>query len=325
MSHITVLGEGAWGSAIATLLAYNGHQVTLWCHHKDIADTIRQQRTNRFIPYITFNTLITPTTNIEEALSSEIIFEAIPVPFLRDTLERARSFIRPDHLFIMLSKGIEQTTLLLPTQILSQVAPHVQRDPVALSGPSYAYDLTQQQPTAVVVASQDHRARSLSQNILDNDFFHTTPSSDVSGVQYGGAFKNIIALGCGMLEGAGYSDNTYGWAFTQGFKELSALTLSLGGHEATIAGLAGLGDLILTCTGKQSRNRQLGKELGQGKLLTQLSSTRMPEGINTLRSVQQLLDKQQISAPFMQAIAHVVFDHKPITYLLDTLQIALRV
>lgn len=318
---ITVLGEGAWGSAIALLLARNGHDVTLWCHHDLVAQDITKTRENkRFFPGFTFDRSINATADITEALlSAQMIFEALPVKYLRATLSSLdkKHFNTP---WVILSKGIEQKTLLFPTQILDDVAGHSVQAAV-LSGPSFARDVALCQPTAVTIATKDCLLGAKIYGIVKNDYFSPYISRDVIGVQLGGALKNVLALGVGILEGAGYQDNARALFLTRGLQELALLAEKLGGSRHTLYGLSGMGDLILTAMGEQSRNTSLGRTLGSGVPLAQAIQERevAPEGINTAYVVHELLQREQLEAPLLDGIYRIINEEMTIQELFTQL------
>lgn len=319
--RITVLGEGAWGSAIALLLSRNGHDVTLWCHHADVAETIMKTRENkRFFPGYLFDRSVKATEDKNQDLQgAELIFEAVPVKYLRATLQSLDPayFDLP---WVILSKGIEQKTLLFPTQILDNVAGRSVHSAV-LSGPSFAHDVAEQQPTAVTIASQEGYLGTKLCDIVKNDYFLPYISRDVIGVQVGGALKNVLALGVGILEGAGYQDNARALFLTRGLQELALIAEKLGGSRDTLYGLSGMGDLILTAMGEQSRNTTFGRALGSGKSLSDALQERevAPEGFNTAYSVHELLVREQLEAPVLDGVYHIINEKMTIQELFTQL------
>jgi len=322
MKHVCMIGEGAWGTAIATLLAANGHKVRLWCHDPQAcADMAKTKQAGRGLPGVMLSELIHPTIDLEVAVSdADWIFEAIPVKFMRSAMERAKPFFNEIQPWVVLSKGIEQDTLLLPSQILDDVF-GVEVKKAVVAGPSYAKDVATQQITAVSLASQDEALARQLQELLANDFFRPYISDDVIGVQAGTALKNVIALGVGMLRGAGYTDNTQAFLFTRGLHELKLLVRQLGGKEETVCGLAGVGDLVLTAMGSLSRNADVGKRLGEGQSLEQIleETGYTPEGINTVQSVHQMMEQSNMPMPICQGIYDVVFNALPLKDMLQRL------
>lgn len=313
--NITVLGEGAWGSSIALLLARNGHDVTLWCHHASVAQEIAQFHENkRFFAGFAFSDSIVATTDLKEALSSaQMVFEAIPVKYLRATLATVEASRFADMPWVILSKGIEQKTLLFPSQILDAVAGVPVRQAV-LSGPSFARDVALRQPTAVTIATSDCDLGVAVFKTVANDHFRPYISRDVMGVQIGGALKNVLALGVGILEGAGYKDNARALFLTRGLQELCVVTEHLGGTRETLYGLSGVGDLILTAMGEQSRNMMIGRALGRGVSLGDCLQERefAPEGLATAAAVHELIAREKLSLPILGGIYQIVYGEKTI-------------
>ncbi|MDZ4154851.1 NAD(P)H-dependent glycerol-3-phosphate dehydrogenase [Methylicorpusculum sp.] len=321
-SHVCVLGEGAWGTAVATLLAENGYEVRLWCHDPAIAEEIRLQRTNaRYLPEIVLDQKIKPTTDLREAIcGARWVFEAIPVHHLRELLQKTIICFSPEQVWVILSKGIEQQTLMVPSQILDDVFGYTVQKAV-FSGPSFAYDLSRRQPTAVTLAAIDCAVGLELQVVLANSYFRPYISRDFLGVQLGGALKNIFALGVGILDGAGFGDNVKAFILTRGLREMELITVALGGTKETIYGLSGVGDLVMSAMGGHGRNLLVGRRLGKGYLLADILQTTgyIPEGINTVQSVHQLLQKKNLQAPICTGIYHVIFENKPVEHFLQEL------
>ncbi len=307
---VTILGDGAWGTAIAQHMALQGYNVILWCNDERAAHSIQTTNCNTpYLPDIKLASSITATTDLELALTTSTwIFGAIPVKYMRSVLTRAQSFIQPEHRWIMLSKGIEQDTLLLPTQIIDDVLGYAAAT-VVISGPSFAHDLVRQQVTGFDIACDDHQLACEVSALLTADYIRTHVLSDVIGVQLCAALKNVIALGIGMLDGAGYMDNTKAYFLTRGLQEMAIIVAALGGNPQTVYGLSGVGDLVLTAMGHHSRNTALGRRLGRGETLSALAqeSGTMPEGINTVASLYQLIQKHNLDMPLCKGLYQVVF------------------
>lgn len=319
---IAVIGEGAWGTAIATLLAHNNHEVLLWCHDAAVKDSILNERINkRYLPEIMLPANIVPHTDLDQVLCEvEWIFEAIPVKFLRSIIEKAVSCERTDQKWVILSKGIEQDSLLLPSQIIDQVFKR-NVPKAAVLGPSYALPLARKETTAVTVAASDcHLGRQV-QKLMATDYFRPYLSLDLMGVQLGGALKNVIALAIGMMDGHGYSDNAKVFLLTRGLHEMVQLALAMGGRQETMYGLSGVGDLVLTAMGSLSRNREVGKRLGQGESLQEIlrKTGYTPEGINTVQSVHQLIQKKNLKLPILSGMYAVIFEGKTLDDLIQEL------
>lgn len=318
-----VLGEGAWGTAIAHLLARNGHDVSIWCHDQACANEINSQHTNsRYTPNVMLPASIRATASLEEIFAqSQTIFEAIPVQFLRATLKQAQPYVKKDHHMVVLSKGIESESLLLVSQLVTDLFGK-DFSVTVLSGPSFSKDLIAQQPTAVMLASQHEVWSHSVQKLVENTYFSTQISDDYLGVQVCGAYKNIAALGIGIIEGAGFGPNTQFLALMRFLDEMKLVIQEFGGNAQTAYSLAGIGDLTLTAFGGCSKNRKVGGLLGQGKKLeTILHETGMiPEGANTLVSLHQFSQQKGIVFPLSAAIYDVVYENKRVNTLIDYLQ-----
>ncbi len=317
--NITVIGEGAWGTAVSTLLAQNGHTVFLWCHDEKVKESIEKKGVNeRYLPGIKLSNAIAPVLDLNEAISqSSWIFESTPITYLRSVLLTIDPQVCGKKPWVVLSKGIENSTLMLPGQMIDSVL-EVEVPKVVFFGPSFAHDLAQKHITAVTLASNDEKLATSLQSLLTNDYFKSTLSSDPLGVQLCGALKNVIALFIGILSGAGYGDNTKAFVLTTGLYEMAGIVTACGGQSETVYGLAGVGDLILTSLSNQSRNVKVGHMLGQGKSLDSiLQETGMiPEGVNTLTSIHELIQKKNLNLPLFEGIYRVVFGNELLHALL---------
>jgi glycerol-3-phosphate dehydrogenase (NAD(P)+) len=305
MKKIGMLGGGAWGTALSNLVADNGYEVILWCYEQDVKDCITGKHINeRYLPTVKLSPLIKPTNDIQELFSgSDIIFEAIPVPHMRSVLQMAKPYVQAQHHVVVLSKGLEQNTLLLPSQIVTDVVgAHV---PVtALAGPSFAQDVAARAATAFDIAGTDSHVVCGLQKLLHNKYCRTYACDDLIGVQCGGAFKNVLALGLGILDGSSCVDNTKAFVFTRGLYEMALCAQALGGKLETLYGLSGVGDLVLTSMGQLSRNAYLGKCLGKGKTIDTVVQElgTVPEGISTVESVSQLAQRHNLDLPVFTGI-----------------------
>lgn len=320
--RVCVLGDGAWGTAVALLLADNGYAVSLWCHDQTVVQTIADRHCNeRYLPGIKLPSTIMPTTDIQQAVAGvRWIFQAVPVKFLRSVVVKSQPHVTDDQQWVVLSKGIETDTLMLSSDIIDTVLGYPATKAI-FSGPSFARDLAHKKITAVTIAATDYQASSELNTLLVNDYFRPYISYDMVGTQLGGALKNVVALAIGMLDAAGYTDNTKVFILTRGLGEMIMLTRALGGQHQTVYGLSGLGDLVLTCMGSLSKNVAIGKQLGAGSTLDQLvaQSGAMPEGINTVVSVNQLAHKLNLTLPLFQGIYKIIFEHSPLETLLNDL------
>ena len=322
MKTVCVLGEGAWGTAVSTLLANNGFTVKLWCHDPAVAQSIIDTRYNEhYLPGVQLDELIMPITNLSEAVGTvSVVFEAIPVKFLRTVLEQVKDVVIDKQKWVVLSKGIEQDTLLLPTQLIDEVLGK-QVPKAVVVGPSYAKDLSEEQITAVTLAATDCDFGLALQKMLANDYFRPYLSLDLIGAQVGGAIKNVIALAVGMLDGAGYTDNVKAFILTRGLVEMVTIAQALGGSAETLYGLSGVGDLVLTAMGKHSKNREVGRRLGAGQTLEKIldETGYIPEGINTANSVYQLMQQKNLDLPVCLGVYEIIHNKKSIPALLNDL------
>ena len=320
MKQVCMIGEGAWGTAVATLLAANGHTVKLWCHDEAVCESIKNTRHNdRYLAGVELSDLIVPTIDLEDALcDTEWIFEAIPVKFLRSVLQQVRSCLSADQRWVVLSKGIEQDTLMFPTQIIADIV-GTDVSVAVFAGPSFAREVATRQITAVSLAASDVGLCKELHTLLANNFFRPYLSRDVVGVQSGAALKNVIALGLGMLQGAEYTDNTQAFFLTRGLHEMALLAESLGGKRETIYGLSGVGDLVLSAMGASGRNADVGRRFGTGQSLQQIldATGYIPEGVNTVKSVWQLVGKQKMGLPICEQIYRVIFEGRTIAQMLE--------
>lgn len=274
MSRIAVLGSGAWGTAIAlSLHRHGGHQVTLWAHSVDEARQIDGARENiLFLPGFPLPADIAITADTAPVSNAEILVSVIPSEFLRPTLFRLRTHLRNGQFVVSATKGVEDRTFLRMTQVISEIL-----EPAgillsigALSGPSFALEVAQGQPTAVTAAFSDPEIAAFVQGEFSSETLRLYTSTDVIGVELGGALKNVIAIAAGIAAGVGLGYNSAAALMTRGIAEITRLAVACGGHRETLAGLSGVGDLVLTCTGSLSRNRTVGQALGQGRRLPEI-------------------------------------------------------
>ena len=322
-SEITVLGAGAWGTAVACLLAHNGHRVRLWCYEKEVCDSIAQRRENvHYLSGVVIPDTVVPLCHISDVLDgAQYVFEAVPVAFLRSVLECARPFYHKGQRWIILSKGIEQHSLKLPSTLIDDsMADTVQK--IVCAGPSFAHGIAQKALTAVVLAAKDETVAQEIQRLLSNDFFRVHYSSDIIGVQLASALKNVVAIGMGILDGAGCHENTKAYFLTQGLADIATIVHMSGGKKETVYGLAGVGDVVLTSLSSSSRNMSIGRRLARGHTITEIQQecAILPEGINTVQSVYQLMREKKLSCPVFAGIYDMIFQGKTVMdmlYFLD--------
>ncbi|HEY3286622.1 MAG TPA: NAD(P)H-dependent glycerol-3-phosphate dehydrogenase [Gemmatimonadaceae bacterium] len=308
-----VLGAGAWGTALASLLADNGHETTVWCLEPDVAEAITHSAANpRFLPGIQLSARLRGTTDKAAALDgAELVLLASPSHVLREVVSHARAWVAPGATAVVATKGIERHSFALMTDVVEQeLHGHAV---VALSGPSFAAEVATRHPTAVVAASADAAAAMRVQQSFSAPFFRVYSSDDVKGVELGGALKNVMAVAAGMSDGLGLGFNTRAALITRGLAEMMRLGVAMGAHPQTFAGLAGMGDLVLTCTGSLSRNRQVGLEIGKGATLPEVLAGRetVAEGVVTTESARELAIARGVEMPIVNAVHRVLFEHQP--------------
>jgi len=308
-----VLGAGAWGTALASLLAENGHDTTIWCLEPDVAESIAHSAANpRFLPGAMLCETLRATTDKAEALDgAELVLLAVPSHVLREVVSHARAWVAPGATVVVATKGIERHTFALMSEIVEQELPG--HAVVALSGPSFAAEVASRHPTAVVAASAQAEAATLAQQAFSAPHFRVYSHDDLVGVELGGALKNVMAVATGISDGLGLGFNTRAALITRGLAEMMRLGVAMGAHPQTFAGLAGVGDLVLTCTGALSRNRQVGLEIGKGATLPEVLAGRetVAEGVVTTESAQELALSRDVEMPIVNAVHRVLFEHQP--------------
>jgi glycerol-3-phosphate dehydrogenase (NAD(P)+) len=312
---ISVLGAGGWGTTLAILLHYNGHEVSLWEYNKNYSKILYKTRLNNtYLPGVKIPKEILITHDLEESTSDKnIIVLAVPSQFLRGVIKQ----IIPSHIknsiLVSVAKGIENGSLMTMSQMLKDEISSLSSDQVGvLSGPSHAEEVSRRIPTAVVTASQNVETTKSIQAAFITSYFRVYGSTDILGVELGGAFKNVIAIGAGIVDGAKFGDNTKAAIMTRGIAEISRLGIALGAQPDTFAGLSGMGDLIVTCMSKHSRNRYVGEQVGSGKKLkTVLKSMQMvAEGVETSRSASMLGKKHKVEIPITTEVYRILFEDK---------------
>ena len=314
--RIAVVGGGAWGTALADLLARKGasQAVTLWAREPDVVDGINRAHVNPvFLPGAALDHSLRASGDLAETVrGADVVVSSAPSHVVREVMGRAGAALSRGAFVVSVSKGLEPERLTTLSCVLGEVLPR--GVPVAvLSGPSFAQEVYQQQPTAVVAAAQDHGVAQRVQQVFSTNYFRVYSHTDVLGVELGGALKNVIALAAGILEGLGLGHNTRAALLTRGLAEITRLGVALGAEPATFAGLAGMGDLILTATGPLSRNRSLGVELARGTALADALAGRasVAEGVNTARAAVTLGARHEVELPIAGQVAEVLFGGKP--------------
>ncbi len=304
---ISVLGAGSFGTALAQLLAQKGNSVWLWDVDREHLASLEKNRENKkYLPGLVLDKKIQIATDSQQAVEqSEVALFAIPAQHFRAGLEEVAPLLPSDIVLVNVAKGIEQGSLKRMSQIAEELVPHL--DYVALSGPSHAEEVALKLATTVAVASKKENTARRIQDLFMTDYFRVYTSHDVTGLELGGALKNIIALGAGISDGVGFGDNAKAALMTRGMVEMTRLGIALGAHEKTFAGLAGMGDLIVTCTSMHSRNRRCGILIGQGKKPEEAAKEigMVVEGMFTAKAAYELAQKVEVEMPITDAIYRV--------------------
>ncbi len=322
--RIGVIGAGSWGTTLAVLLSENSHETTLWSISEDDVHIMRSTRRNgHFLPELALPERLEITSSVSETASDkDMLVLATPAQYLRNTLRLAAPFMSATAIIVNVAKGIEENTLFRMSQVVEDVLPR--REPglySVLSGPSHAEEVSVRKATSVVAASVDPNTALAVQKAFMTPYFRVYGSSDVIGVELGGSVKNVIAIGAGICDGAGFGDNTKAALITRGIAEIRRLGISLGADPHTFAGLSGLGDLIVTTMSRHSRNRHVGEQLGMGLPLSDVlsSMSMVAEGVATTRSALQLGRSQAVEMPITEQVYRVLFEGLEITNALEEL------
>jgi len=311
----TVIGSGAFGTALANVLAQNHHEVMLWGRDEKLIATINERQENpTYLPGIPLSRNIRGTVSLEEALSdTTLVVSATPSHATRDVMKRAAPFLPHRVPVVTVSKGIENDTLMTMTELLEDCLPEDFHPYLAvLSGPSFAKELAMRMPTVVTIAAHWERVAQRCQKALATETFRSYTSKDVVGVQMGGALKNVIAIAAGMADGLGFGHNARAAIITRGLAEISRVAVRLGANPLTLSGLSGMGDLVLTCTGELSRNRRVGIELGKGKSLDDIlkDMKQVAEGVKTARAARDLSRKTGVELPICEQVYAITYEGK---------------
>jgi glycerol-3-phosphate dehydrogenase (NAD(P)+) len=313
VTRCAVLGAGAWGTALADLLARGGHDVALWAFEAEVAEEINARRRNsRFLADVELSPRVRATTELRTiARQAPIVAYVAPSHVLRAVLRESAEGVERDATVVVATKGIERGSLSLMTELAEEELPG--RPVVAFSGPSFASEVASGQPTAVVAACGQEAPALTVQQTFASDVFRVYTHDDVVGVELGGALKNVMAIATGIAEGLGLGHNPRAALITRGLAEITRLGTALGASPLTFAGLAGIGDLVLTCTGALSRNRAVGMEIGGGKTLTEVLAARetVAEGIVTTQSAHALAAREGIEMPIVAAVHRILFEQQP--------------
>jgi glycerol-3-phosphate dehydrogenase (NAD(P)+) len=321
--RILVLGDGGWGTALALVLHHNGHKVTLWSKFPEYAQYVNKKRENpKFLPGVKLPGTLSVTSELI-IHNADLIVMAVPTQFCRGVLEELRSTLYARSLprllrdsmlppIVSVAKGIEQTTLKRPSEIIKEVLDYPKDKIAVLSGPSHAEEVARKKPASVVVASSNKKLARDLQAIFSNEYFRVYTQDDVVGVETAAAVKNIIAIAAGICDGLGLGDNAKSALLTRGMVEISRLGEALGGNKKTFFGLAGIGDLITTCISPHGRNRAVGVRIGKGETLTQIlkSMQQVAEGVWTTKAVMNLVKKYKVEMPITTEVYNILFKNR---------------
>lgn len=322
MHRITVLGAGTWGTALAILLCNNGHQVTLWSKIEREVEALNADRDQiKNLPGAKLSKEAVVTKELSEALASpELIVFTVASPYVRETARLAGEFIKEGQVIVNAGKGIEESTMKTLTNVIREELPMA--DVAVLSGPSHAEEVSRGIPTTCVVGAKSKKTASFIQDIFMAEFFRVYTNPDITGIELGGSIKNVIALAAGVADGLGFGDNTKAALMTRGIAEIMRLGIAMGCRAETFAGLSGIGDLIVTCTSKHSRNRNAGYLIGKGYTMDEAMKevNQVVEGVYCAKAALALSQKYNVQMPIVEQVNLVLFEHKdPRTAVSDLL------
>ena len=310
MTKVAVLGAGSWGSAFAIVLADAGNEVTLWARRPELAATIcREHENTDYLPGIELPAAITATSDVAEALrGAEVVVFATPSQTFRENLTAWAPLIPEKAVMVSLMKGVELGTLKRMSEVIAEVTGATPDRIAVISGPNLAKEIARREPAASVVACQDESVAKWLQGLTHGPAFRPYTSVDVVGCELGGAYKNVVALAVGMAVGLGFGDNTTASLITRGLAETARLAVALGANPLTLMGLAGLGDLVATCSSPLSRNRTFGERLGQGQTVEDIyaSTRQVAEGAKSCKSLRALAERHGVDAPIAVAVDELV-------------------
>jgi len=313
--RIAVLGAGSWGTTLAILLAENSHRVTLWSYSEEDAGRIRATRENPdFLPGIRIPEAVTVGSDLEAAVDgAEMLVCAVPSQFLRSVVARLGRIPAERLLVVNVAKGVENTTLMTMSEMLLDTLPHLSPAQIAtLSGPSHAEEVSRRIPTTVVAASADLATARKVQQVFMLPYFRVYASNDIRGVEIGGSLKNVIAIAAGIIDGAELGDNTKAAVMTRGIAEIARVGVAMGAHIRTFSGLSGIGDLMVTCMSRHSRNRYVGVEIGKGRTLAAIvkGMVMVAEGVATTASAYELARRVGVEVPIIAEVYRILFEEK---------------
>lgn len=323
-TSVGVVGSGAWGTALGHLMAHQGAEVLAWAYEPEVVEQINLRHENEtFLPGFKLPDQYRATGSLEEAVSGkDLVLVVAPSHVLRSVMKEAAAFLAPGTPIVSATKGIENDSLMLMSEVLEEVlAPDHHPYLAYLSGPSFAKEVASQLPTAVSIASASGELADRVQAMMAAPYFRTYSTTDVIGVELGGALKNVMAIAAGACDGLGFGYNTVTALITRGLAEMNRLATKMGAHPLTLAGLAGMGDLVLTCMGGLSRNRTVGQKLGKGMTLEEITQDmkQVAEGVRTARSAHQLARREAIEMPITSTVFAMLYEGLPAATAVETL------
>lgn len=312
IERAAVIGAGSWGTALANLLAKKGIETVLWSFEPDVAEAVeREHRNPRYLSEIALDPRLRATHDLAEAArGADVVLSVSPSHVVRSVMRQVAPHIAAGALLVSASKGIETDTLMTMDGVLGDVLPGSEPRSAYLSGPSFALEVARERPTAVTVAAHEADAGVEAQELFQTDYLRVYTSDDVRGVELGGALKNVIAIAAGVVDGLGLGYNTQAALITRGLAEMTRLGVALGADPLTFSGLAGMGDLILTCTGALSRNRAVGVELGRGRQIDEILAemTMVAEGVKTTRAARDLARSAGVEMPIVAEMYAILYE-----------------
>ncbi len=323
--RIAVLGAGSWGTTLGIVLVENGHDVTLWEYLPEQVEALLRDRENKtFLPGVAIPESIGVTSDIDEAVAdAALLLFVVPTHTMRDVAGRVARApgLNRDAIVVGASKGLEESTLMRMSEVLAEQLPIPGGRILALMGPSHAEEVSRQIPTSVVIAGTDEGVAGRVQRVFSRPYFRVYTNADLVGVEMGVALKNCIAIAAGILDGLGYGDNTKAALVTRGLSEIARLGVAMGAASETFSGLAGVGDLVVTCLSRHSRNRHVGEEIGKGKTLQRVldEMVMVAEGVRTTRAAVEMGHKHAVELPIIEMVYKVLFEDRDPREAIDAL------
>ncbi|GLI55871.1 glycerol-3-phosphate dehydrogenase [NAD(P)+] [Propionigenium maris DSM 9537] len=325
MEKIIVMGAGSWGTALAILLAEKGNEVTLWEYENEKAVTVERERENKvFLPGAKFPETLHVTSELEGLLEgAKYVVFSVPSQVLRKVIGSITTQLTQDMILVNTAKGLEMSTGLRMSEVMKEeILGKYHKNIVALSGPTHAEEVANKLPTTILAAGEEEKAKSV-QELFTTNNFRVYLGKDIIGVEVGGAVKNCLAIAAGVCDGLGYGDNTKAALITRGLAEIVRFGRSLGADERTFTGLSGIGDLIVTCASKHSRNRHVGEKLGQGMNLEQILSemVMVAEGVPTVKAVYEKAQELEVTMPILEAVYKTIYEDADARKMVEELMV----